>query len=113
MAQYSAGTERQRRSWRGPPSTWSAPGRRTHRGGSMQYSIVIGMFAAGAAAAGCAPKPGAEPVATPRTSTQRIESEGKNILLTPTGDAFVSSIRLPNSPTRVFQVLPLALTELG
>src|SRR5688572_19523652 len=85
-----------------------------HRGGSMQHSIVITMLAAGAlAGAGCATRPDPEPVATPRTSTQRIESEGKNILLTTSGDAYVSSIRLPNSTTRVFEVLPVALTELG
>ncbi len=80
----------------------------------MHRSVVIMMAAMGmAVASGCAAKTGGDPVATPRTSTQRIESEGKNILLTTAPDAFVSSIRLPNSPTRVFQVLPLVLTELG
>src|SRR5688572_1259950 len=85
-----------------------------HRGGSMQHSIVITMLAAGAlAGAGCATRPDPEPVATPRTSTQRIESEGKNILLTTSGDAYVASSRLPSSPARVFQMLPQVLVELG
>jgi hypothetical protein len=76
--------------------------------------MVMTLFSLGlAAATACATKAGPEPVATPRTSTQRIESEGKNILVTTSGDAFVSTIRLPNSPARVFQVLPVALTELG
>ena len=80
----------------------------------MQRSIVFGVFAGTALMAGaCATRPDPNPVATPRTSTQRIESEGKNILLTTTGDPYVSSIRLPNSPTRVFQILPEVLTELG
>ena len=80
----------------------------------MQHSFVIVIVAAGMlVSSGCASKPAAEPVATPRTSTQRIESDGRNLLVTTSGDAYVSSIRLPNSPTRVFQVLPLVLTELG
>ena len=80
----------------------------------MQRSLVVLALAAGmTAASGCASKPTPEPVAAPRTSTQRIESEGKNILLTTSPDAYVASSRLPNSPTRVFQVLPLVLTELG
>jgi hypothetical protein len=84
------------------------------RGGCMQRSFVIMIVAAGMmGSGGCASKSSADPVATPRTSTQRIESDGRNRLVTTSGDAFVSSIRLPNSPTRVFQVLPLVLAELG
>ena len=80
----------------------------------MHRPFVILMVGAGAAMGlGCAATPSAEPVAAPRTSTQRIESEGKNILLTTSPDAYVSSTRLPNSPARVFQVLPLVMTELG
>ena len=80
----------------------------------MQHRILGTLLGVGVlAAAGCATTPGAEPVATPRTTTQRIESEGKNILLTTSGDAYVSAIRLPNSMARVFQVLPEALTEVG
>ena len=75
---------------------------------------VGSMLAVGAMiAAGCASTPSADPVAVPRTSTQRIESEGKNILVTTSGDAYVASSRLPNSPARVFQVLPQVLVELG
>ena len=76
----------------------------------MHRSFAILMVTA---AVGCATSPSSDPVATPRTSTQRIESEGKNILVTTSGDTYVSSSRLPNSPARVFRVLPLVLTELG
>ena len=80
----------------------------------MQHTFVRSLVAISALAlAGCASAREADPVAAPRASTQRIESEGKNILLTTIPDAYVSSTKLPNSPTRVFQVLPLVLTELG
>ena len=71
------------------------------------------LAAATFAIAGCATKQSADPVAVPRASTQRIESQGENILVTTMPDAYVASSRLPNSPTRVFQVLPLVLVELG
>ena len=79
----------------------------------MPRPFVFLMLAGATIAAACATKPSADPVATPRTSTQRIEADGRNILLTTSGDAYISSMKLPNSPTRVFQVLPLVLTELG
>lgn len=75
----------------------------------VRPTIAISALALG----GCASAREADPVAAPRTSTQRIESEGKNILLTTTPDAYVASTRLPNSPPRVFQVLPQVLVELG
>ena len=76
---------------------------------SVSSMLAVGVMVA----SGCASAPSADPVAVPRTSTQRIESEGKNILLTTSGDAYVASSRLPSSPARVFQVLPLVLVELG
>jgi hypothetical protein len=74
--------------------------------------FVIAVASASTAAA-CAARPSRDPVAAPRATTERIESDGRNILLTTAPDAYVSTSRLPNSPTRVFQVLPLVLTELG
>ena len=79
----------------------------------MRRSVVIVMLAGIVASAACATNPGADPVAVPRTSTQRIEKDGRNVLMTTSGDAYVASMRLPNSPPRVFSVLPLVLTELG
>src|SRR5687768_10895905 len=57
-------------------------------GGCMQRMFVRPLLAIGAlAVAGCATKP-ADPVAVPRASTQRIESQGQNILLTTMPDAY-------------------------
>jgi len=80
----------------------------------MYRMTVPSLIAGGALAlAACATAREADPVATPRASTQQIESGHENVLLTTIPDAYVASTRLPNSPTRVFQVLPQVLVELG
>jgi hypothetical protein len=79
----------------------------------MQRSSVI-LSIAMLAAAGCATKhSGSAPVAVPRATTERIETYGENVLVTTGTDAYVATTTLPSAPTRVFQVLPLVLTELG
>src|SRR5215208_3579373 len=46
--------------------------RQFHQGGSMSRSIVFLMLACAVVAGACATKQAADPVAVPRTSTQRI-----------------------------------------